>query len=575
MGSFVSAQRDWAGSSTMGNSLGFRRRENISCSTGRVVSKQVTEFVSAFRSAYANRAETSNPDIVEFSCRSPSKEFVPITPSGNYKYLIQEQYYHLWQLCEERFLHGLDRETRSQTVIVGTSGIGKSAARLLYICMWLRKETHSMSQFDSVIFNVCNQFYSVDSSGEVTIVQIELLDHSRALMLLDPCKYLDNAQAVPCAMLIVFTSPSCLVSQPNKPVLSGLSKTSKYYVMDPPSVQVMTSLYGAADARRLETFSWQKDGVRFCSLRWFSFAEEDIPEKLNDCLTELSKDALWDWFTTNSEPTSNDPRLPFCLCIVERGYSSSWIVTGFVSPAVEKYLCEWSMGTGRRTADKIANILQNRMLKDGEGIYFERWLFDKLGEGLELNISESKVKFQGLKVLHESSPESDTGIVYKLDRATFPSIEGYAITGGKIYLLQSTVSPSHSGARYDDVAKIIRAAIVIHGALDILVVYIALSGSPFTVPKCVGFPARTQVVRGLVDDRDFLAGIPSSPSIRDRDLAGAGASPGDAGGGKQAGRAGRAKSVRRPDYSGDSRGLKDPEVPVRKNRRRDISPLAE
>ena len=478
---------------------------------GHVEDKAMSACIASFKSAYEQQMRTLNPDIVEFSVPFECTCFDLKSTSNTYRYLIQPQYYDLWNLCVARRFQG-DDANRSQTVIVGTAGIGKSAARLLYICMWLKNETPSMAKFDKVIFNFNNDFFVVDKNGLVALVNIVTELKSSALMLLDPCDYLNNAQSVACSMLIVFASPSSLLSHPGKPNLSGLSKRSKYYVMEPPTVEAMQSLNFTYDAKRLENFSWEKDGRRYCSLRWFTFTNDEIQQKIDDCLTSVSRDGLWDWFVTNTTPSSKDYRLPFRLCVVESSQSSSWKVTRFISPAIEHLLSQWSMETGQRQAHQVANILQNRILKGGLGIYFETWLFGRLGAGVKLQISDSsstEICFREDKIIPESSVGLEEGVFYKLDRKTFPSVEGYGIVGQNIYLLQSTVASTHDGARYKDVNDIVAAAVADRrkdggGSLGIVIVYIAPSRQDFSLPTCVGFPNRAMVVRGAVDDGAFF-----------------------------------------------------------------------
>jgi hypothetical protein len=128
---------------------------------------------------------------------------------------------------------------------VGTAGIGKSAARLLYIAMWLENEI--TIPFDAVIFNLSEKFHSIDQTGTVTAIDPSLHDTSGTLMLLDPCTFLNNAQSVDCKMLVVFSSPSCLVGQANKPNLTSLDKTSKIYVMDAPTLEELRKIHGEID----------------------------------------------------------------------------------------------------------------------------------------------------------------------------------------------------------------------------------------------------------------------------------------------------------------------------------------
>ena len=465
--------------------------------------------LASFRSAYQKRARKKNPNLIEFNSSPSCKEFISTAgDSGTCKYLIRPQYSELWKLCEDRLL-SKGSPTRTQTVIVGTAGIGKSAARLFYICTWLENESPAMARFERVVFNFGNQHFAVNRNGSVAIIDVLLESHLRSLMLLDPCDFLHNVQNVACAMLVVFASPSSLVSQPNKPNLSGLSKTSECYVLDPPTVEDLKSLGISYSTKRLENFSWVKDGIRYCALRWFTFADSHIPGKLGDCLTQLSMDGLYDWFINNSKSHSLDCRLPFRLCVVEKGLSTAWTVAGFISPAIEQYLFEWSLGVGRRQVHQMANILNNRALRGGLGIFYERWLFDQLGQGTKLTLSDqaSEISFQELKYMDEYSIGSEDKVVYMLDRANFPSIEGYAVDGQSIYFLQSTVSTTHKGARYDDVKQIV-AAVAGRQKMDLVVVYITPRKVAFQLPTCVGFPARTKVLHGSVDDTDFLGMVP-------------------------------------------------------------------
>jgi hypothetical protein len=100
---------------------------------------------------------------------------------------------------------------------------------------------------------------------------------SRSLLLLDPCDYLNNAQDIDCGMMIVFSSPSCLVGQPNKPNLSTLDKNSIFYVMSAPTLEERCKIHDHIDEDQLRRFLWDKEGKVFCSLQWFSYSEEQVP----------------------------------------------------------------------------------------------------------------------------------------------------------------------------------------------------------------------------------------------------------------------------------------------------------
>jgi hypothetical protein len=235
------------------------------------------------------------------------------------------------------------------------------------------------------------------------------------------------------------------------------------YVMEGPSVQDARRLITSIDERLLQLFSWEIEGSRYCSLRWLGFSLSEIPAKLAKCMTHVTSDGLSDWFVTNTERMSRDSRLPFRLCFV-RPTDSGWAVAGFLSMELEKNAADWAMGRDRRKANELANLLENRFLRGGLGIFFERWLFESLGDGMTLTIRRASGTgtdphvFEGIRMISGYSLEMKSSIVYKLDRATFPSIEAYILLGTEWLLLQSTVSDTHSGARFEHVSEFIALA---------------------------------------------------------------------------------------------------------------------
>ena len=465
--------------------------------------RDLTEFLTSFRRAYAAREGLTDPRVLEFQCESGFAGFLA-NRNGSYKYLIQQQYIDIWEDCQKRLGNG-DLETNKQSVIVGTAGIGKSASRLLYIAMWLENEM--AISLETVIFNINNRFFCVHSNGVVASIDIARMDLSKALLLLDPCNFLHNAQTVGCYMLMVFTSPSSLFAKPNKPCLSGLDKSSEIYVMKAPTVHEARKLHSTIDESMLQLVTWEREGLEYCSLRWLGYGMASFQTKLMGCLSQVSSDGLWDWFVTNTQPISKDPRLPFRLCVVELR-ESEWIVTGFLSTEIERCAARWAMGSGRRKANELANLLENRMLTGGLGIFFERWVFDILGEGETLTLDGATAySFQSMRIIPPGSLKMNSGIVYKLDRARFPSIEGYVRVGTELLLLQSTVSVTHRGARFNDVKEIVSAANQAAGQKSIVrVIYIVLSSvaDSFTLPQCQGFPSSTTFHIATVDDSQFF-----------------------------------------------------------------------
>ena len=122
--------------------------------------------------------------------------------------------------------------------------------------------------------------------------------------------------------------------------------------------------------------------------------------------------------------------------------------------------------------------------------FFESWLFESLGDGHTLTVhgasgagSDAYV-FEGMRIMMISCNSLEmnlnSSIIYKLDRATFPSIEGYAVyyalVETELLLLQSTVPETHRDAKCDHAGAIIALADRTTGQnVTVRVIYIVLS----------------------------------------------------------------------------------------------------
>ena len=182
----------------------------------------------------------------------------------------------------------------------------------------------------NVIFNLKNKFFVVDSDGKVSTLDIYTADTSNSLLLLDPCDYIQNGQYIGGRMLLIFSSPSDLAGQPGRG-MSQLDKASTFYVMQAPTVTAVRRIHKDIDETVLSYFSWNNNGTAYCPLRWLNFSRKDIVKELLASLKHVSREDLWEWFTTTTDRVSNDPRLPFRLCIVEACQRNEWTVTGFHS----------------------------------------------------------------------------------------------------------------------------------------------------------------------------------------------------------------------------------------------------
>ena len=139
--------------------------------------------------------------------------------------------------------------------------------------------------------------------------------------------------------------------------------------MKAPTVQEARKVITNIDERLLHLFSWEKDGSTYCPLRWLGFSLSEIPAKLAKCMTHVSRDGLFDWFITNTEGMSRDSRLPYRLCVVEPT-DSGWAADWFHLAKLEQYAADWAMSRGRHKTKELANLLENRFLTGGLGMFF-------------------------------------------------------------------------------------------------------------------------------------------------------------------------------------------------------------
>jgi hypothetical protein len=228
-----------------------------------------------------------------------------------------------------------------------------------------------------------------------------------------------------------------------------------------------------------------------------------------ESFSHTSRLGLWDWIRFSRERASRDSRLPFRLCIVEDS-PGGWCVTGFISERLEYRVFRWASAAVAFEKVRIGNVLDNGLFKGAQRIFFERCVFDHLGRGHPLTVAtrggDVIFNFKPLFLTDRRNAVVIPGRLHQIDHESFGSIEGYAIVNKTLLLLQTTVSETHSGARYKDVQHIVKLARDAVGTkrISILVVYITPSDVTFKAPSCFGFPNH-KVFWGKVDDSKFWA----------------------------------------------------------------------
>ena len=524
----------------------------------------LTAFLESFLNAYKVQGRYGN--VISF----PSNEAVLPTYGDQCKFVVREEYKEIWRNCERRvlefegrippksdenaILHDsnistdalarvVDEDTMlddsniptdalargeswksitsKYTIVTGTSGIGKSVSRYLYIAMWLAGEFNI--SFDRVIFNQNTIFYSVDDTGNVTIIPSDLTtDVSKSLLLLDPCKLLDGLQTIFCKMLIVFSSPSALVNQANKCSLRELQKYSITYVLKAFPLNLFQRAFFQVDPIRKEWFCWREGAEEYCVPRWLLYTLDEASVALSGALTEVTKPALRDFFESAPSERCCDARLPYRFCIIDSSGNKSWTVSGFISPRIEKWLLTHVYSGIQMELRVITSLLNFKFLKVGKGSYFEIWIFNRMQKSalsVEMPDRTNRTfQLKSMEFVTRAELRFIEGTLYKLTDPHFPSIEGYAVSKSMedqeflyLLLIQVTISSNHRPGRLRDVSRIISDAqrLCTRLPLKILFVYIAPSEQDFRLPVCETFSRISSfyVCRGRVDDSEFSSAV--------------------------------------------------------------------
>lgn len=135
------------------------------------------------------------------------------TGTQELNFLLRKEYDTLvedMQVCKKR-----------GAIVVGTSGIGKSAFRFDMMRRWLNKDKKlPQKTFPKVFFNLGVAFYEMDASGTVSpMPKVDVLRHlpRDRLALLDPCQQIAGLdKSLHFNFMLVTTSASPLSGQETK-----------------------------------------------------------------------------------------------------------------------------------------------------------------------------------------------------------------------------------------------------------------------------------------------------------------------------------------------------------------------
>ena len=429
-------------------------------------------------------------------------------------FLLRKEYQRLWEEIRTSY----NARCKRQVVIIGTSGIGKSAFRFYVLRQWLLGDDLG---FVSVVFNAGENYYRVDKLGKVSPYEKQLELDLQSLCLLDPCNMIDKQARLGFGLTVVTSSPPPFTKQQNKYSLSDFHCYT--LVMKAWTVGEVRAICPGAKEQRIRDFSYlDEDGEQLCIPKWI-LMDEMVQVEIVASHDGTSAAALRRLLMA-PKSDARDPNLPYSLCRIENRPGKGWAATGFISNYVAKYIHKWACEDYDINIENFNKLIQNPFSHGFFGSIFEDWVKTVLGEKereLEVRLDDGvrNFKFNGVqsytwrrnkKTGKVSFPHIhlENGVFNKPDGAESPSIDGYAVHSNTLVMVQPTVSLTHSEAKLVAVEDLIAAAKK-KGVTSVLMVYVVLlkNFEKFRAPVCPDLRAEgVKVCVGVIpDETDLLA----------------------------------------------------------------------
>jgi hypothetical protein len=245
-----------------------------------------------------------------------------------------------------------------------------------------------------------------------------------------------------------------------------------------------------------------------------------VQEELREACSDAGITALVRFITYNRAKHVINSNIPYRLFRIENIPEVGWAATDFISVRVARFVYGWVSDHLNHQRMDFIQLIRNPFSHGLFGTIFENWVSSGLsskGKMLVLpRVTPRRLVFHGLQYFSWKQLRTkvaispvllETGILYKPEGSKCPSIDGYALHGDVLLLLQSTVARSHSKAVYSVVVDIIVAARAKIAHVRILMVYIVPQAvkAHFRAPVCSSLLEEdVSVVVGVVNDETDL-----------------------------------------------------------------------
>ena len=501
----------------------------------------MTSFFKALRDA--KETDVNGQKVLKFSIEKVELlDKLQLTrPHGSgtqeLNFLLRKEYDTLvedMQVCEKR-----------GAIVVGTSGIGKSAFRFYMMRRWLKNdEKLPKTRFPKVLFNLGDKFYEMDEGGAVqTLPEVRsLATYSKErLALLDPCQQIAGLdKSLHFNFMLVTTSASPLSGQETK--TGNYKELQKAFIQHRLGTVLVMHVWSSEEIKAVAPDASDELIRNFgCVPRWCLCDdltdEEKMKEELKSSLKEKDKqEALVQFMqatTVGSDELVRDNRLPYQLMKID-GTGKNWGTKSFISKFVAGCFLQKALELCQREHANIAQMMKNPFAMQAFGHMFEEWAYKKLVEGTRCTFDAKEIEMKGNFAKSGTFERADAGSANSMK----PKIECGALLKAPInygsidmcglvktekpdkwqlLMFQETVGQQHREARWNDIKSIVGACRQIAKKeakqLECLLIYLLPKGESyenFKCPTCTELKDNSvSVVKGCldIDMPDALAGL--------------------------------------------------------------------
>ena len=427
----------------------------------------------------------------------------------HFTFLLRQEYGTLLEKI------GTDDENKFGAILVGTSGIGKSAFRFYMMRRWLKNdEKLPKTRFPKVIFNLGTTFFEIDVHGTVSelppVQDLAKLPKDR-LALLDPCQQIAGLdKSLHFNFMLVTTSASPLSGQETKTgnykELVKALRENQYgtvLVMHIWSYNEIKAVAPDASDELIRNFGCVP---RWC-LRDDLTNEDEMTRVLEENVELQDFKALYEFLKSKPLfPLAKDRCLPYKVMKIE-SQKGLWGTKSFISKFVASFFVEKAQEASQHECNQLAQMMKNPFSMQAFGHMFEEWAYKKLVEGMTCTFDAKQMKgrFSQAGTFERNHVSSQKSMKPKIERGAllrapinYGSIDMFGLIENEdakdkkwqLLMFQETVGQQHREARWNDIQNIVGACQQIakekEKELECLLIYLVPKDSyaHFKCPEC-------------------------------------------------------------------------------------------